>query len=1114
MTSKLSAPEKMSFDDAEKNFKRWRQKFNMYVEATDNQDATYLKKQSIALCFLGDRGIDVADTFEKVDNIDSFLDLFANYFTPRTNLAVESFTFNGLRQSSGQPFLDFLMSLQKQAEVCEFSCECKKSYKDRQIKDRIIAGVYDNELQMRLLNETDQSLVNIIGVCKQYEALKSQASLLKNKDVCVDSLNQRVNKIKFTQNNKSENRGCGNCGYNHPNKECYAKDKRCNICNTPGHFSNRCRRNQNKKMKQSRNVNSLEHSDAIQQETNHDETQVSAICSLETGDELQLESSWYQSIGIGNILINFKLDSGSDVSVLPISIFRQLGDISECQLDITNLTLLPYGANEINKNKIVPIGKINLKCTNPLTNENVNVEFVIIKENLRPLLGLNACLKLKLIKRVDSLETVPKNKDEVLIKYKNVFQGAGLIKNYKYKIHLDKNAVPCIHNSYRVPFSLQPKLQKLLNELEDQGIVSKVTYPTSWVNRLVIVEKPDGKLRICLDPRSLNKYILREHFIIPTADEIISRLSNKKYFSVVDMRNGFWQILLNEESSDLCTFQTPFGRYKFNVLPFGIKSAPEIFQRKNMELFGNIKDVNVYFDDLIISGETENDHDIAFKKVMEKAIETGAKFNDQKIQYKVSSVNFMGLVISKEGVNPNLKHVRAMRDYIEPENKDHLLRFLGLTKFLCKFIPNLSQRTANLRNLTHDKVDWGWEPKHEAEFKGIRNVLSSQPLLKIFDPNLPALIQTDASKDGIGCVLIQNDFPVAYASRSLNKSEVKYAQIEKEMLAIVFALTRFDEFVYGRRVEVQSDHKPLIYIVEKDIDKISARLQRMLLKILKYDFVVTFVPGKLLLAADALSRAVVDKAGDDDQNISYNVHNVVASDRNLMNYLPVPENSLKIIVEHVKLDECITLVKQYICEEWPSYKKLNNVLKSFFKVRKYLQIEGDLLFMNHKLVVPESLRQKFLNLIHIPHLGIEKTKLRARQIFYWPKMANDIEKLINDCSICQKYRPSNPNEELQQHPIPRRPWERVSGDIFECDGNNYFVVVDAYSVWVEVKEITDKSIESIIEFLESLFSRYGAPDYFLSDNNPFNSWKFREFANKWNFTIVASIVRIIHNRMA
>lgn len=260
------------------------------------------------------------------------------------------------------------------------------------------------------------------------------------------------------------------------------------------------------------------------------------------------------------------------------------------------------------------------------------------------------------------------------------------------------------------------------------------------------MEKSNGRLRICLDPKPLNKCIKREHFFIPTAEDLVSRLTGKNVFTVLDCSNGFWQMELDNESADFTTFMTLFG----------LNNAPELFQKRMVKIFGDIPGVEVYFDDIKVGGADENEHDIALSKVMERAKENNVKFNESKLQYRTNSVKFMGHIISAGAIQPGSKYTKAISDLPRPTNKTEVLRLLGLFKYLARFIPNLSKRSANLRELTKNNIDWNWNEKHSAEVDDLLSTIVSSPVLAIFDPNKPIVVQTDSSKDGLGSVLLQD----------------------------------------------------------------------------------------------------------------------------------------------------------------------------------------------------------------------------------------------------------------------------------------------------------------------------------------------------------------------
>ncbi|XP_055623431.1 uncharacterized protein K02A2.6-like [Toxorhynchites rutilus septentrionalis] len=348
-----------------------------------------------------------------------------------------------------------------------------------------------------------------------------------------------------------------------------------------------------------------------------------------------------------------------------------------------------------------------------------------------------------------------------------------------------------------------------------------------WVSNMQLVEKSNGKLRICLDPKPLNRCIKREHFLIPTQEDLLSRLAGKHVFSVLDLSSGFWQMELDRKSSDLTTFMTPFGRYRWNRVPFGLNNAPEMFQRRMVQIFGDIPGVVVYFDDVLISGKDEIEHDRALAEVIKRAQINNVKFNAAKLQYRQAKVTFMGSVIDSGRTNPIDKDIRAITCMPKPSCIPDVARLLGLLKYLAKYIPNLSKRTLNLRKLTHHGAKWEWNEEHDTELKDLLSSISSTPTLAIYDPSKACIVQTDSFKDGLGCVLLQDHGPVAYASRTLTNCEQKWAQIEKELLAVVFACQRFHHFLYGREFTVQSDHKPLETLVKRDIDDVTPRLQRI-----------------------------------------------------------------------------------------------------------------------------------------------------------------------------------------------------------------------------------------------------------------------------------------------
>ena len=266
--------------------------------------------------------------------------------------------------------------------------------------------------------------------------------------------------------------------------------------------------------------------------------------------------------------------------------------------------------------------------------------------------------------------------------------------------------MPTLLYRKRIPLALHDRIKEELKRMESANIITYVDYPTDWVSNMQVVKKANGTLRICLDPKALNQCIKREHYLIPTQQDLFGRLSGKRIFTVLDLSSGFWQMELDQQSSELTTFMTPFGRFRWNRVPFGLNNAPEMFQRKMVQIFGDIMGVEIYFDDMAIAGENEDEHDIILLQVMKRAKENNVKFNMDKLQFRTNRIKFMGNIISNGEVHQLEKNIRAITEIKKPENVQDVARFLRLCKYLAKFIPNLSKRTANLRELTHNNVQW------------------------------------------------------------------------------------------------------------------------------------------------------------------------------------------------------------------------------------------------------------------------------------------------------------------------------------------------------------------------------------------------------------------------
>ena len=318
---------------------------------------------------------------------------------------------------------------------------------------------------------------------------------------------------------------------------------------------------------------------------------------------------------------------------------------------------------------------------------------------------------------------------------------------------------------------------------------------------------------------------------------------------------SFWQMPLDEESSYLTTFNTPFGRYRFTVVPFGMVFAQEVFHKTVHEKFHDIPGCETDIDDILIWGRTIDEHDLRLEQVLNRVQEINMTLSQEKCQFRQTEVTYLGERLTQEGVKQDGAKLKAIRDYVKPTNKQDVQRLLGMVNFIAKFAPKVSDVTAPLRELIKKNVAFHWLDTHDRAFEELKRVLTDSETLRYYNVTKGVTLQVDASQHGLGAALLQDDGPVAFASRAMNDTRKRYAQIEKELLAIVFGCKRFHQYVYGKTITVETDHKPLESIFRKPLSQAPSRLQKMLMQIQEYDINLVYKKGCEMYLADALSRA-------------------------------------------------------------------------------------------------------------------------------------------------------------------------------------------------------------------------------------------------------------------
>ncbi|XP_048586619.1 uncharacterized protein K02A2.6-like [Nematostella vectensis] len=929
---------------------------------------------------------------------------------------------------------EYVVRLRHLAKSCEFG-----DLKDSLIRDRIVIGTTDESGRERLLRERPvPSLNKVVESLRAAEISRTHRQAISGKPYSnqAETIHHTDKRQPNRRNNQRKGRGnngnnggqqktngnkrrqtqdcrppapgshnsstsCHWCGKkaDHVKKDCPAKDAKCRNCGKTGHYAVVCRSN-----KQVHEVNREE-------EGSYQEDYYLDDCYFMGEVSTPNDEFWSAEVLINHNPCTLKLDSGSKVTVV--------GDkapwLENRRLD--KATSMFRGSGGVNLSHLIK-GQITdaLFAVGGRTHrENVYV----MKNKSKNLLSKSAIQALQLLipsAAVHNVETDPNFKAE----FPELFKGLGLMKD-KYKIPLKPDAVSvCLYTPRRVPHPLLPKVKEKLLAMVRQKVISPVSEPTDWCSGMVIAPKRNGDVRICVDLTPLNKAVKREIHPMASVDENLAKLKDSKVFTKLDANSGFWQIPLDEESRLLTTFVTPFGRYCFNRLPFGISSAPEIFQRTMSRILEGLDCTVCHMDDILIHGPTQEPHDSRVRKVLQRLKDAGVTLNE-KCEFSKQRMKFLGHVISEDGVEADPEKTKAIQDFPRPTTVTELQRFNGMVNQLAKFIPDLATINEPLRQLLKKEQQWLWDQPQEMAFQAIKTKLTSTDVLAHYDRNKRSIVAA-----GLGAVLLQSDSsgnrrPIAFASRSLNDTEKRYAVIEKVALAATWACEKFSDYILGTPFTLETDHRPLVPLLSStDLSKLPPRVLRFRRRMARYSPEVTYVQGVHQNTADALSRAPTSSPTPQDLK---QIEELEEHSESVLESLPATERRLKDIQEAQDCDAICKQVKTYCLEGWPPIMPSLPLLKPYWEKKQHLTVNRGILMYDHRLIIPSSMQLEMLETIHEGHLGITKCQGRASSSVWWPLITKQIEAMVNRCQTCAKLRPER-REPLMALSFPNLPWSR------------------------------------------------------------------------------------------
>ena len=408
--------------------------------------------------------------------------------------------------------------------------------------------------------------------------------------------------------------------------------------------------------------------------------------------------------------------------------------------------------------------------------------------------------------------------EDLLRLYPNSFDRLGSLKG-EYDIKIDPTVPPVQHARRKVPIESKAAIEEAIDYMVKQDILEPQIEPTPWVSSVTYPVKPTGEVRPCLDARDLNKAIIRENHKPQTVEEIAHQLAGAIVFTKADALKAFLQVHLTEKSSKLLVINTHKGRYRFKPMPFGARMSQDVFQMKMDLIMERCPEVISIHDDIVVYGVSKEDHDANLVNLLNVAQIEGLVLNSKKLELKHPRVSFFGAEYSADGMHPYSKKIQGITEMTPPMDKQQLANFIGMVTYMGNFMPHLSHHTEPLHAMLKQEAVFTWDEMANASFQKIKDLIakSATKPLHYYDRRKPVTVQADTSQRGLGACLLQDGQPIAYASKSLTDTETRYANIERELLAIVFACQRFNTYVLGRPFTVESDHKPLEMIHQKSL---------------------------------------------------------------------------------------------------------------------------------------------------------------------------------------------------------------------------------------------------------------------------------------------------------
>ena len=1130
--------------NTERRWKQWLENFEccMTFEGVADPDAGPSKKRAAILAIGGQKLRELFSTLTPDSpSYDDATKALTEHFTSKKNLTAERYKFFCTKPLDQEETHDhWVTRLRTKVKDCEFA----RMDDNEAIKLVLTLHTHSEKLQSAIIQK-DMDLTKVVATARALELTKRELHFMKNNQfdsTPVDSIKEwrrppRENQPPPQERNRNKNRTfeiCRYCGDKTPHvSRCKARGATCNHCGKKGHFEKVCESKERTTQKPINTVDT-QHIDNVQQQ----------------GHQNRQYPSTNVTVHLNEQAVTMKVDSGAGANIISATTYEKLEP--KPTLRPSNSILRPYGSPPLKQlgefeatiqanrkatkatihvtkacdtkslmskftafdlgilkitidDQPVPINIHTVEHTNQNDNQiSINdvehLDYNDMAEHLTPQKTSDTYLK--------QLSNMPQATkiQKITEKHDAVFKGIGKHKYRQVHLLIDPDIKPIIQPQRKIPFAKREKLDTILDELEDSGVIEPVDGPTDWISNLVLTPKADpNQLRMNVDMTTANTAIRRTRHVIPTTEELRYKLNGAQHFSKLDMKQGYMQMELDADSRPITTFYTHRGLRRSRRLAFGINSAAEVFHEEIHQTLSDIPNVQNIYDDIIVYGSTEAEHNQALCRVLQRLNDCNLTLNHNKCTFDVPKIEFFGVIFSKEGMSPSPEKTQALDNASKPTNTAEVRSFLGMANFSSHFIPEYSTTTAPLRALTIKNARFIWSKECDDAFNLIRTALSQEPVMTYFDPARKTKVIVDGSKKtGLSSVLTQQDPAtgqykvVRYDSRSTTPQEQRYSQIEIESAAVEFAITKNHIYLYGLpEFTVITDHKPLLPLYSSYRTEPPPRILKHKIKLQGYNFTLQYQPGGAANSADYLSRHTTKHIPPQypREMETEKFINAIIDTRTL------PALTIDEIKNAMSSDpDMQTLMTAVETGFIPTAHRQK--LAPYQHILKELTATDNLILRGTCILIPPVLQHQAAKLAHEGHQGLVKTKQYARSRIWFPGMDKNITAAVEECLQCQAATNTTQAEPLKMTQLPDGPWEHVRADLFgPLPSKEHVLVVQClYSRFPAVEIVHSTSAAAIIPAMDKIMTNFGIPYKLGTDNGPpFNGGEFTNFSKQMGF---------------